>query len=162
MEKHDQEVNTIKDEVNKLKECISMMEDKIVELNQDIQSSNKFNIGEIVGLVVSLLDKRKSYEKPTTPENKSKTLEQCDICDFESENKNVMESHINEEHEDCYCCYLCNKYFETKESMKYHDEFIHNQHYTMSESECEDEQVQPNAMTKEQKKHKKKKKGGKK
>ena len=30
----------------------------------------------------------------------------------------------------------------------------------MSESECEDKQVQPNAVTKEQKKHKKKKKGG--
>ena len=69
MEKHKQEVNTIKDEVNKLKEHISMMEDKIIELNQDIQSSNKFNIGEIVGLVVSLLDKPKSYEKSYTPEN---------------------------------------------------------------------------------------------
>ena len=56
--------------------------------------------------------------------------------------------------------YLCDKYFETKENMKYHNEFIHNQHYTMSESEGEDNQVQPNAVTQEQKKHKKKKKGG--
>ena len=110
-----------------------MMEDKIIELNQDIQSWKKFNIGEIVGLVVSLLDKHKSYEKSSTPENNCKTLEHCGIYDFESKKKNVMESHIIEEHEDCYCCYLCYKYFETKESMKYHNEFIHNQHYTISE-----------------------------
>ena len=161
-EKHEQEVNTMKDEINKPKEHISVMEDKIIELNQDIQSSNKFNIGEIVGLVVSLLDKHKSSENSSTPENKSNSLEHCDICDFESENKKVMKYHITEEHEDCYCCYLCDKYFETKENMKYHNEFIHNHHYTMSESEGEDNQVQPNAVTQEQKKHKKKKKGGKK
>ena len=82
-----------------------------------------------------------------------KTLEHCDIFDFERETKNVMESHIIKEHEDCYCCYLCDKYFETKESMKYHNVFIHNQHYTMIKD----------AMTKKQKKkHKKKKKDGKK
>ena len=67
MEKHNQEVNTIKDEVNKPK-----MEYKIKKLNQDIQSSKRFNIREIVGLVVSLLDKHKSYEKSSTPENKNK------------------------------------------------------------------------------------------
>ena len=63
-----------------------------------------------------------------------------------------MESDIIKEHEDCYCCYLCDKYFETKESMKYQNKFIHNQHHAMTED----------AMTKKKKKHKKKKKGGKK
>ena len=58
-------------------------------------------------------------------------------ADFQSENNKQMVSHIREEHEDGYCCYLCDKYFETKQSLKY-DEFIHNQQYTLTDSEGED------------------------
>ena len=76
--------------------------------------------------------------------------------------KKLIKSHVSEEHEDCYCCYLCEEYFETKQSMKYHNEFNHNQHYTLTENEGEDNPIQLNKVTQPQKKHRKKKKGGKK
>jgi hypothetical protein len=40
-----------------------------------------------------------------------------------------------DEHEDCYTCYLCNKYFETKHSLKHHNEFIHKEFSEMTETE---------------------------
>ena len=57
-----------------------------------------------------------------------------DTCDFQSENEKQKISHMRVEHEDCYCCYLCDKYFETKQSLMYHDEFIHNQNLTLTDS----------------------------
>ena len=66
---------------------------------------------------------------------------------------------MREEHEDCFCCYLCDKYFETKQSMKYHNEFIHNEKYNLTESECEDTpKINGNEVNQQQKKLKKKKK----
>ena len=43
-----------------------------------------------------------------------------------------------EEHEDCYSCYLCAKYFGTKQSLKYHNKLNHNEIYNITESEGED------------------------
>ena len=145
-EKHETEINAIKDEMHKLKEVIYLMENKIAELNQDLQSSNKINIEEIVGLVVSLLDNAKSFEKSSNAANKNESLIHCDICDFKSENKKQMETHMSEEHDDCYCCYLCDKYFETKTSFKYHNEFIHNEHSNLTESKGEDTTKTNNAI----------------
>ena len=60
--KHETEIYAIKDEINKVKEMISLMENKITEINLDVLSSKKVNIEEIVGLVVSLLDNPKYFE----------------------------------------------------------------------------------------------------
>ena len=109
---------------------------------------------------MSLLDNPKSSEKTYTAANKNVTLLQCDVCDFESVNKEQMITHISDEQEDCYCCYLCPKYFETKQSLKYPNEFIHDENYTVTESDGEDTPIKPNEVTQQQKKPKKKKKGG--
>ena len=71
-------------------------------------------------------------------EKKTEGLNKCDICEFESENKKLMTSHMIDEHDDCYYCYLCDKYFETKQSLKYHNEFIHKEYCDMTESEGEE------------------------
>ena len=163
IEKHETEINAIKDEMNKLKEIISLMENKIAGINLDILSTKKVNIEEIVGLVVSLLDNPKSVEKSCNAANKNEILIHCDICDFKSEHEKQMESHMSEENDDCYCCYLCAKYFETKQSFKYHNEFIHNEHHTMTESEDEDSLKINNAKENQKlKKHVRKKKSKKK
>ena len=74
-----------------------------------------------------------------------------------------MESHMSEEHDDCYCCYLCAKYFENKQSFKQHNEFIHKEHHNMTEIENEDSSKIYNAKVNQKlKKHAKKKKGTKK
>ena len=159
-DKHENEINDIKDEMDKLKETISLMQNKITELNQEIQSSKTINISEIVGLVVSLLDNTQTSEKSSNTANTNESLMQCDICDFKSEHEKQRISHMREEHEDCFCCYLCDKYFETKQSMKYHNKFIHNEKYNLTESECEDTpKINCNEVNQQQKKHKKKKKG---
>ena len=71
-----------------------------------------------------------------------------------------MELHMSEEHYDCYCCYLCAKYFETKQSIKYHNKFIHTKHHQLTESKDEDSSKKNNAKENQKgKKHAKKKKG---
>ena len=95
-------------------------------------------------------------------ENKTESLNKCDICEFESENKKLMTSHMIDDHDDCYCCYLCNKYFETKVSLKYHNEFIHKGYCNMTESEGKEHpQVNRNDSKQKhkQKKQRKTKKG---
>ena len=112
---------------------------------------------------MSLLDNPKSFEKSSIAANKNESLMHCDICDFKSENEKQMELHMSEEHDDCYCCYLCNKYFETEQSLKYHNIFIHNEHHNLTESEDEDSSKINNAKVNQKlKKHAKKKKGTKK
>ena len=161
-EKYENEINNIKDEINKLKETISVMQNKITELNQDIQSSKTIDISQIVGLVVSLLDNTKTSEKSCYTANTNTGLMQCDICDFKSTNENQRISRMREEHEDWFCCYLCDKYFETKQSIKYHNEFIHNEIYNLTEIECEDTpKINFSEVNQQQKKHKKKKKSSK-
>ena len=72
IEKHEPEINAIKDEMNKLKEIISLMENKIAEISLGILSSKKVNIEEeIVGIVVSLLDNPKSFNKSYIAANKN-------------------------------------------------------------------------------------------
>ena len=84
---------------------------------------------------------------------------QSDICDFKSENEMQMEAHLGEEHDDCSCCYMCAKYFKTKESLKYHNKFIHNEHHNLPESKDEDSSNINNAKANQKvKKHAKKKK----
>ena len=74
-----------------------------------------------------------------------------------------MESHISEEHDDYYCCYLCAKYFETKQSLKYQNKFIHDEHHNLTESKDEDSSKINNAkINRNVKTHAKKKKGTKK
>ena len=109
-------INAITIEKNKMKEMVAIMEDQITLLKQELESSKKTNVAEIVELVVSLLDNQKASAKPAMLENKNKTEKSkfCDICDFESESKAVMTSHMSDEHEDSYTCYLCDKYFITK------------------------------------------------
>ena len=156
-EKYENEINDIKDEMYKLTETIFLMQNKITELNQEIQSSKTIIISQIVGLVVSLLENTKTSEKSCNTENTNTSLMQCDVCDFKSENEKQRISHMREEHEDCFCCYLCDKYLETKQSMKCHNEFIHNEKYNPTESECEDTpKINCNEVNQQQKKHKKK------
>ena len=56
-EQYQNDIKNIKDEMIMIKETIVLMQNQITELNEQIQSSTKMNISEIVGLVVSLLDK---------------------------------------------------------------------------------------------------------
>ena len=118
-----------------IKDTIVIMQNQITELNEQKQSSKKTDISEIVGLVVSLLDEAETFESSHRSENKTEGQNNCDICEFESENEKLMTSHMIDEHDDCYCCYLCNKYFETKQSFRYHNEFIHKEYCNMTESE---------------------------
>ena len=57
--------------MNKLKEIISWMENKIAEISLDILSSKKVNIEEIVKLVVSLLDNPNSFNESYIAGNKN-------------------------------------------------------------------------------------------
>ena len=56
MDQHKNEINSIKEEMNKLKEVVSLMEKQIIVLNQELHTSKETNVGELVKLVVSLLD----------------------------------------------------------------------------------------------------------
>ena len=110
---------------------------------------------------MSFLDKPEMSEISHRSEKKTESLNKCDICKFESENKKLMTSHMIDEHDDCYCCYLCEKYFETKQSFKYHDEFIHKEYSNVTESEGEENpQINSNKAKpkQKQKKHTKTKK----
>ena len=112
---------------------------------------------------MSLLDNPKSFEKSYIAANKNESLMHCDICDFKSEKEKQMESHMSEEHDDYYCCYLCAKYFETKQSLKYQNKFIHDEHHNLTESKDEDSSKINNAkINRNVKTHAKKKKGTKK
>ena len=112
---------------------------------------------------MSLLDNQKSVEKSHIAGNKNESLMQCDICDFKSRNEKQMELHMGEEHDDCYFCYMCVKYFGTKQSFKYHNKFIHNEHNNLTEIEDEDSSKINNAKVNQKvKKHAKKKKSTKK
>ena len=145
-----------------IKATIVLMQNQITEINEQIQSSKKMYISEIVGLVVSLLDKPETFELSQRSENKTESLNKCDICEFQSENEKLITSHMIDEHDDCYYCYLWNKYFETKPSFKYHNELIHKEYCNMTESEGKDNrQIGSNdAKQKDkQKKHRKTKKG---
>ena len=62
-----------------------------------------------------------------------------------------------DEHDDCYCCYLCNKFFDTKQSLKYHNEFICMEYCNVTESEGK-ENLQISIIDAKQK-HKQKKLG---
>ena len=159
------EINAIKDEMSKLKEIVSLMQNQIAELNQEIQSTKKINIAEIVGLVVSLLDNSKSSAESSTAANKTEISIDCDICDFKCENEKLMITHMSDEHEECYSCYLCANYFGTKQSLKHHNKLEHNDIYNLTESEGEDSvqttSYEENKKQKE-KKQRKKKKGAKK
>ena len=77
-------------------------------------------------------------ERSHRAENKTEGLNKWDICKFESENKKLRTSHMIDEHDDCYCCYLCDYYFETNQSLKYHNEFIHKEYCDVTESEGEE------------------------
>ena len=73
-----------------------------------------------------------------------------------------MLSHMIDEHEELYTCYLCNKHFKTKQSLKYHNEFIHEEYYNLTESEGEEiPQINSNDSKQKhkQKKQRKTKKG---
>ena len=74
--------------MSKIKEIMVVMQNQITALNDEIQSSKKINISEIVGLVVSLLDNPKASEISSTTTNKTQGQINFDICDFESKNKN--------------------------------------------------------------------------
>ena len=161
-EQYPNDIKNMKDEIIMIKETIGLMQNQITEFNEQIQSSTKLNISESVGLVVSLLDKPELSDIPNRVENKTEGLNQCDIWEFESENKKLMTSHIIENHDDCYCCYLCNNYFETKRSLKYHTEFIYKEYCNMTDSEGEENpQINSNDSKQKhkQKKHRKTKKG---
>ena len=93
------------------KEIIDLMQHQIAVLNEEIQNSKEIYISDIVGLVVSLLDKLKNHEISFRVEDKTQGPINCDICDFESENEKTLTSHMINDHEDCYSYYLCNKYF---------------------------------------------------
>ena len=98
--------------------------------------------------------------KPSEKSFKAESLIHCDICDFESENDKERISHMREEHEDCHCCYLGDKYFEGKRSLKHQNRFIHNEYYNQTESEFEGtKKMNSNEVNQKQKKHRKKKKG---
>ena len=52
-----------------IKETIVIMQNQITALNEGIQSLKKMDISEIVGLIVSLLDKPKTSEISLRAEN---------------------------------------------------------------------------------------------
>ena len=70
---------------------------------------------------------------------------------------------MSDEHEVCYCCYLSEKYFVTKQSLKYHDKVTHNEHHNRTDNESEDilemksnkvnQQQTENKIKKERNKH---------
>ena len=60
----------ITEEMNKRKEIISVMENQITLLNQEIKISKKINVAEIFELVVSLLDNPKTSAMSFTTEKK--------------------------------------------------------------------------------------------
>ena len=91
-------------------------------LNEEIQKSKQSNIEEIVKVLVNILNKAiylvsspevTKVDENSTADNKTQDTINCDICDFKSTNKKLMTCQMIEENEDCYSCYLCNKYFET-------------------------------------------------
>ena len=66
-----------------------------------------------------------------------------------------MLSHMIDEHEEFYTCYICNEHFKTKQSLKYHNEFTHKEYCDFTESEKEDILQDNTNVTKHQQKHKK-------
>ena len=48
---------------------------------------------------MSLLDKTELTDISHKVENKTESLNKCDICEFESENKKLMTSHMIDDHD---------------------------------------------------------------
>ena len=161
MDQHTKEINSIKEEMNKLKEVVSLMEKQIMVLNQELQTSKETNVGEVVKLVVSLLDDSKASAMSSTEANQNEISTNCDICDFKCENEKLLITHMSEEHEECHSCYFCGKYFGTKRSLKYHNEVIHfeNKNYNFTESKSEETvKVKSNEVNHQHEENKSKKK----
>ena len=69
IEQHTKDIKIITEEMNKLKEIVSLMKNQIIVLNNEIESSKQINVSEIVQLVVSLLDTPKTSAMSSTTEN---------------------------------------------------------------------------------------------
>ena len=69
IEQHTKDIKIITEEMNKLKEIVSLMKNQIIVLNNEIESSKQINVSEIVELVVSLLDTPKTSAMSSTTEN---------------------------------------------------------------------------------------------
>ena len=76
-----------------IKETLVFMQNQNIGLNNQIQSSTKNNNSEIVGLVVSLLEKPEMSKISHRAKDKTEGQNKCDICEFESENKKLMASY---------------------------------------------------------------------
>ena len=59
------------------------------------------------------------------------------------------------DHEECHTCYLCKFFFETEQSLKYHNEFTHKEFCELTEREKEDILQDNTNVTKQHQKHKK-------
>ena len=69
IEQHTKDIKIITEEMNKLKEIVSLMKNQIIVLNNEIESSKQINVSEIVELVMSLLDTPKTSAMSSTTEN---------------------------------------------------------------------------------------------
>ena len=137
------------------------MEKQLMVLNQELRNSKETNVGEVVKLVVSLLDDSKASASSSTESSLNEMSTKCDICDFKCENEKLLITHMSEEHEECHSCYFCGKYFGTKRSLKCHNEVIHfeNKNYKLTEIESEETvKVKSNEVNHEHEENKSKKK----
>ena len=73
------------------------MEKQIRVLSQELHTSKETNVGEVVNLVVSLLDDSKGSAMSSTEANQNEILTNFDICDFICENVKLLINHISEE-----------------------------------------------------------------
>ena len=117
---HEQEISTIKNEMNQLKLIMSQMGHQIMILNQELQNTNQINVQEIVKIVVETLDKSKDLVEHSEAEQEMAFSVHCDHCEFNCKNEKLMSAHMSKKHGEGYSCELCGRYFGTKKFLEDH------------------------------------------
>ena len=145
----------MKRELNQMKAIVSQMGNQIMILSQELERTVKNSVKEIVEIVVKTIHNSKASEITSGAETKTDSSVQCDLCEFNCENENIMIAHMSDKHETRYSCDLCGWYFGTHRSQVEHNKATHKENYDFTESESED-MIQTKGT--EDKKHQKEKK----
>ena len=124
-------------------------------LSQELEITVKHSVKEIVEIVVKTIHNSKASEIIPGAGTKTDLSVQCDLCDFNCENENIMIAHMSDKHETHYSCDLCGRYFGTHRSQVEHNKATHEENCDFTESESED-MIQTKGI--EDKKHQKEKK----
>ena len=93
------EISAMKHELNQMKAIVSQMGNQIMILSQELERTVKNSVKEIVEIIVKTIHNSKASEITSGAETKTDLSVQCDLCEFNCENENIMIAHMSDKHE---------------------------------------------------------------